>query len=91
MSIAYIKIDGKHNRVVLNKGELLVSAFNRIGLETPQSCLSGYCSSCKCLLEKGEVDIVKNLVLTDNELEQGYILSCQSVINSDVIVVNYDF
>ena len=46
--------------------------------------LEGHCSSCMCKLISGDVEMLNNLALTDKEVENGYILTCQSYAKSDI-------
>jgi ring-1,2-phenylacetyl-CoA epoxidase subunit PaaE len=89
-SILYLKVDGKDHRVLIKNGESIVDACNRLGIEVPQSCLSGYCSTCKCKLVSGEVNMKYNLCLTENEVNKGYILSCQSKPTTDRLIIKFD-
>jgi len=52
--------------------------------DIPWSCLEGHCSSCMCKLISGDVETLNNLALTDKEVENGYILTCQSYAKSDI-------
>ena len=59
-------------------------------IDAPYSCQGGICSSCIAKLTEGKVTMVKNNILTDSELEQGYILTCQSHPTTPSIYVDYD-
>jgi len=66
--------------------ETLLQAALRQGLDFPHSCRVGGCASCKCRLLEGQVRELTETgyILSDEELDQGYILACQSVPKSDV-------
>lgn len=89
-AILYLKIDGRDYRILIKDGESIIDACNRLNIEVPQSCLSGYCSTCKCKLIKGEVKMEDNLCLTDKEVNNGYILSCQSKPTTNKLIVIFD-
>jgi len=89
-STLYLKIDGQQYRIFVRVGESLMEACNRNGIEVPQSCLRGYCSTCLCKLEKGEVKMETNLCLTENEVRGGSILTCQSYPKTEMVVINFD-
>ena len=59
-------------------------------IDAPYSCQGGICSSCLAKLDKGSVKMDNNQILTDDEIQDGYILSCQSRPTSDEVVINYD-
>ncbi len=59
-------------------------------LDPPYSCQGGICSSCIARLKDGKVEMKKNLILTDGELEDGLILTCQSHPTTKSITVDYD-
>jgi len=74
----------KNNRIRLLQ-ELLIQGF-----PVPYSCKSGICGSCECVLEEGEVELLENEYLTENEEASGRILACMSVVLSKKIKVNFD-
>ena len=59
-------------------------------IDAPYSCQGGICSTCLAKLNKGSVEMDNNQILTDDELEDGYILSCQARPTSDEVGVNFD-
>ncbi len=69
-------------------GETVLQAALRGGIDFPYSCRVGGCGACKCKLTEGKVKELTETgyLLTEEEIEQGYILACQSVPRSDVKV-----
>lgn len=65
--------------------QLLIQKF-----PVPYSCKSGICGSCECYLEEGEVELLENEYLTENEEAQGKILACMSIVKSKKIKLNFD-
>ncbi len=59
-------------------------------IDAPYSCQGGICSTCLAKLNKGSVKMDNNQILTDDEVEDGYILSCQARPTSDEVEVNFD-
>lgn len=49
----------------------LLSAMLHAGIDAPYSCGSGRCGSCTCKLEKGEVRLMRNSVLSETHIQQG--------------------
>ncbi|MAD44861.1 MAG: phenylacetic acid degradation protein [Oceanospirillaceae bacterium] len=68
----------------------LLEAGNENGADLPFSCTAGVCSTCKCKVIEGEVDMDVSLGLEDYEVEAGYVLSCQSYPVSDKVVLDFD-
>ena len=60
------------------------------GLDAPFACKAGVCSTCKCKVIEGEVEMVANHALEDYEVEQGFVLSCQSFALTQKVIVDYD-
>ena len=75
-------------------GETVLNAAFRQGIALPHGCKDGQCSACKCILNEGEVDLLKysTFALNDMERESGHILLCRSIAYSDMEVelLNYD-
>ncbi len=78
----------------VQEGEWLLDAAFRQGIAVPHGCREGQCSSCKCLLVDGEVEVedYSTFALADYERETGHILLCRSYAFSDVTVelLNFD-
>ncbi|THG85303.1 phenylacetate-CoA oxygenase/reductase subunit PaaK [Pseudomonas sp. A-1] len=68
----------------------LLDAGNAHGMELPYSCKAGVCSTCKCKVVKGEVEMDANFALEDYEVAAGYVLSCQAFPVSDEVVLDFD-
>ncbi|MDP5101747.1 MAG: 2Fe-2S iron-sulfur cluster-binding protein [Nonlabens sp.] len=60
------------------------------GADLPYACKGGVCSTCKCRVVEGSVEMKVNYALTDEEVEKGFVLSCVSVPTSKKLVVDYD-
>ena len=59
-------------------------------LEVPYSCQGGVCSSCIARVKEGKASMLTNQILTDSEIEEGLVLSCQAVAQSNFISLDYD-
>ena len=59
-------------------------------VDAPYSCQGGICSTCMARIIKGSVMMDNNQILTDEEVEEGLVLTCQSRITSNHIEVSYD-
>ena len=72
-----------------NRDSVLDSALAQ-GIELPYSCKGGVCSTCRCKVIEGEVDMDANFALEDYEVARGFVLSCQSYPVSDRLVLDFD-
>lgn len=72
-----------------NKHTLLESALEQ-GVELPYSCKGGVCSTCRCKMTTGEVDMDVNFALEDYEVARGFILTCQSYPLTSAVVLDFD-
>ena len=72
--------------ITVERGETVLQAALRHGIEFPSSCRVGGCGTCKCRLTAGTVKELTETgyLLTADEIDQGYILACQSVPRSDI-------
>lgn len=70
-------------------GTILDAALQK-NADLPFACKGGVCCTCKTKLLEGEVDMEVNYALEQEQLDAGYILSCQSVPLSDRVVVDFD-
>ncbi|MUU78884.1 2Fe-2S iron-sulfur cluster-binding protein [Winogradskyella endarachnes] len=60
------------------------------GADLPFACKGGVCSTCKCEVKEGTVEMKINYALDDKEVSQNLVLSCQAVPTSDKVVVDFD-
>ncbi len=59
------------------------------GADLPFACKGGVCSTCRCKVIEGTVEMKVNYALDENEVAKNYILSCQAVPTSDKVVVDF--
>lgn len=60
------------------------------GADLPFACKGGVCSTCKCEVKQGEVEMKINYALDEKEVSQNLVLSCQAVPTTDRVVVDFD-
>ena len=60
------------------------------GVDVPFSCKGAVCCTCRAKLMEGKVHMDMNYALTDQEVEDGYILTCQSHPITEKVIVDYD-
>jgi 3-ketosteroid 9alpha-monooxygenase subunit B len=84
-----VVLDGQSHTVPYEKGERVLHAARRAGLEPPFSCEEGYCSCCMARLASGVVEMAANDCLTPELLEEGWVLTCQSRCVSGDVRIEY--
>lgn len=90
-SVINIVRDGQTQqfRMEMDSQSILDEAV-KAGLDLPFSCKGGVCSTCRAKLEDGEVEMLINYALENDELKAGYVLTCQSLAKSKEISLNFD-
>jgi ring-1,2-phenylacetyl-CoA epoxidase subunit PaaE len=71
-------------------GDAILDAAIDAGVDAPFSCKGAVCATCRAKLMEGKVTMTMNYALTDDEVEEGYILTCQSHPTTPVVVIDYD-
>jgi ring-1,2-phenylacetyl-CoA epoxidase subunit PaaE len=84
-----VTLDGRTRRVPFTAGNILDSA-RAAGLPAPFACKAGVCATCRAKVTKGKVEMAVHYGLTDDEVADGYVLTCQSVPLGDGVAVDYD-
>ena len=78
-----VTVDGATQTVVMDKDTSVLEAALSGNVDAPFACKAGVCSTCKCKVTEGEVEMVQNHALEDDEVAKGFILSCQSYALTD--------
>ena len=78
-----IHLDRKKVEVPLVPGETLLESARRAGLDPPFNCEAGNCGTCMAILTEGHATMRINDALEDDEVAEGYILTCQGVPDTD--------
>jgi ring-1,2-phenylacetyl-CoA epoxidase subunit PaaE len=84
-----VTLDGRTRKVPFSQGNILDSA-RAAGLSAPFACKAGVCATCRARVTKGKVEMAARYGLTDEEVADGYVLTCQSVPLGDGVAVDYD-
>ena len=85
-----VLLDGRSSTMTVPAGTPILDGAQRVRPDLPFACKGGVCGTCRALLVKGEVAMRRNYALEQEELDTGYILTCQSRPASDTITVDYD-
>lgn len=84
-------LEGETVRFNLNtKGDTILQATENEGLDVPFSCRGGVCCSCKAKVLAGTANMKLNYSLTDEEVSNGYILTCQAHPTSENVTISFD-
>lgn len=71
-----ILLDGDWHQLVVPRGKTILDAALDEGLDMPYSCQSGICTACRALCKEGKVAMEEREGLSDEEIEEGYVLTC---------------
>ena len=83
-------IDGENMNFSMDKDNNILDEALANGLDVPYSCQGGVCTTCMGKLEKGKVIMDDDQMLSDEEINEGLMLTCISKPDSDEIIINYD-
>lgn len=82
-----IILDGIEKDVVVNEKSTILDAAVDAGMDPPYACQMGVCCTCRAKLRSGKVQMDEDEGLSDTEISQGYILTCQShPLTSDCVL-----
>lgn len=86
-----IKLDGSSFEFELPyNGQTILNAALDLGVDLPYACKAGVCTTCKAKLQEGEVEMDANWGLDQDEVDKGFILTCQSHPLTGKVVVDFD-
>nr|WP_314843015.1 1,2-phenylacetyl-CoA epoxidase subunit PaaE [uncultured Microbacterium sp.] len=87
-----VNLDGVSSTVEspVDAHESVLNAALRVRPDAPFACAGGVCGTCRARVVEGSVTMTENYALEPDELERGYVLTCQSHPTSDRVVVDYD-
>jgi ring-1,2-phenylacetyl-CoA epoxidase subunit PaaE len=85
-----VMVDDEETTFEMSQKQTILEAALKQGLDAPYSCQGGICSSCLARITNGTAEMKKNSILTDGEIAEGLILTCQAHPTSLEIYVDYD-
>jgi ring-1,2-phenylacetyl-CoA epoxidase subunit PaaE len=86
-----ISLDGRRSTFTLPPdGPVVLDAALQVRSDAPFACKGGVCGTCRAKVLEGSVSMDTNWALEPDEVEKGYVLTCQSHPTSDTVVLDYD-
>jgi ferredoxin len=85
-----IQLDRRTITVAYRDGNTLLQTARMAGLAAPSSCEVGNCGTCMARLTEGSARMINNDALTEEEVAEGWVLTCQSLPTSESITVVYE-
>ncbi|MCF6168097.1 ferredoxin--NADP reductase [Lutibacter sp.] len=85
-----VVVDEEETTFTMDSKTTILTAALKEGIDAPYSCQGGICSSCLGKVTEGKAVMVKNAILSDEEIKDGLILTCQAHPITQNIVVDYD-
>ena len=82
--------DGDRTELELGADDTILEAALGANIDAPYACQGGSCCTCRAKLIEGKVEMKVNYALLDSEVDQGYILTCQSRPLTPTVIVDYD-
>jgi ferredoxin len=86
-----IEVGGRRETTVHRAGTTLLQTARQAGLSPPSSCEAGNCATCIARLVEGTAEMRVNDALEDDEVAEGWVLTCQAVPTSPVVHVVYGY
>jgi len=84
-----IQLDRWTATVRYRDGDTLLQTARLAGLNAPSSCETGSCGTCMARLTDGSARMINNDALTEEEVAEGWVLTCQSLPTSESVVAVY--
>ena len=86
-----IILDGRELIIEVSKqDDSILDAALRAGADLPYACKGGVCATCKCKVLQGEVEMAINYSLEEEEIQKGYVLSCQARPTTQNVRLSFD-
>lgn len=85
-----IILDEEETTFEMDRNTRVLDAAMEKDLDPPYSCKGGICSSCIAQILEGDVEMVNNQILTEGEVKDGLVLTCQAHPKTDKLIIDYD-
>jgi ferredoxin len=91
MAEVTIEIDGRRTTAAYSEGTTILQMARQMGLRPPSQCEAGNCATCMARVLDGSAEMRVNDALDDDEVAEGWILTCQAQPTTETILVKYGF
>jgi ring-1,2-phenylacetyl-CoA epoxidase subunit PaaE len=82
-----VRLDGKEKQVLVKNNQTILEAVIGEGMDPPYACQMGVCCTCRAMRHSGKVEMEEDEGLSDTEINEGFILTCQShPLTADVVI-----
>lgn len=85
-----VVLDGRSTTAPMSTGSSVLDGAAATRNDLPFACRGGVCGTCRARVTAGEVDLRRNYALDDDEVERGFVLTCQSYPLGDAVTVDFD-
>ena len=85
-----VVLDGEETHFEMGSKDHVLDAALDAGADVPYACKGAVCCTCRAKVLEGSAEMAMNYALVDDEVKEGYILTCQSHATSDRLVVSFD-
>jgi ring-1,2-phenylacetyl-CoA epoxidase subunit PaaE len=85
-----VVLDGRSTTLALPRNASLLDSAQKVRADLPFACKGGVCGTCRARVTEGETQMRRNYALEPEEVEAGYVLTCQTVPLADTVTVDYD-
>ena len=83
-------LDGGEVSFEMSRDEVVLDVALSKGIDVPYSCQGGVCLTCMGKIEEGKAEMIENQLLSEDEINDGNLLTCQAVPKSETLKINYD-
>ena len=83
-------LDGEEVSFETSRDEVVLDVALSKGIDVPYSCQGGVCLTCMGKVEEGKAEMIENQLLSEEEINDGCLLTCQAVPKSETLKINYD-
>ncbi|WP_433781173.1 1,2-phenylacetyl-CoA epoxidase subunit PaaE [Actinomycetospora sp. CA-101289] len=83
-------LNGRSTAITLPRDLSVLDAAQKVRSDLPFACKGGVCGTCRAQITEGEVRMARNFALEQDEVDAGFVLTCQSTPVSETLTVDYD-